>query len=425
MKNENDSIQLSKYVRVIFVKNHALLFNTINSCIVEVETTKNCNLLFQGLSTSEIKYLKENDFFIDDKKAIEIFLEDSLSKTLNITISLTEQCNLQCRYCYENNLMFRAVMSFQTIDKIIQYIQNIINSNMHIELVSFDLIGGEPLLAIDKIEYLIAKIQSILNINTHYLIETNGTLFTDQVQKIFEDINLTVQITLTTPSDHNRMRPFKGGAPSYKIILQNLKNAYDFFVKAHHKLILRYNVNKSNIENFDSYITILKKSLHYPFSIELAPVINYSYNDYCDVLSSDDYSKWFLSKYFSITENAYSKERFLLSPKRRKPCMAYEPYNVKIHADGSLALCNAWVSDNRMGNIDMLLAGHKKEDIFLQYNLKKTLDHNCMICANLFLCGGKRLCFNNNPCHFVDFDIDTYIKLYAKECADTYLETNI
>lgn len=407
-------MKLSKYVRVISNGCDTILFNTINSCIVSFDFSfdRLDENILDKISQAEALYLKENSFFIDESTALELFNTTEPTTSLTVTLSLTECCNLRCKYCYENNLDERYTMSIENIDKVVLFIQKIVNSDKHIRTVYMDLIGGEPLLAVDNIEYFINRMKEI-DVRQYYLLETNGTLFSKRVRDIFSNFNTTVNIAITLPEDHNAMRPFAGEMPTYDLIVQNLLESQSFFAADEHRLVLRYNARKENIAEFERFYDTMKQRIPYEFQIEIAPVIDYSYNSEVNSLSKEEFSDWFLAKYFLITDDPYSTESFLLHSRRRTGCTAFNSYNIKIHADGSLALCNAWVPENRRGSIDMLLSGEKKEDIFAHLYKDRELDSECRRCENIFLCGGKTFCRGTHQCHFVDFDIDTYIRAYV------------
>lgn len=227
-------------------------------------------------------------------------------------------------------------------------------------------------------------------------------------------MNVLVSVPLTIETDQNTMRPFKDGDASYITIVENLAKAKAFFESEKHQLVLRYNAHKENIKSFGEFFKTVSKTIPYHFEIELARIINYPYNSPCSTLSHTEYSEWFLKTYFEYTEDAYSRNRFLLPGKRYSSCTAYMPDDIKIHADGSLALCNAWIPQNRCGNIEWLLCGKTKKDIFSAGELyRPDVDNECYACPDLFLCGGKKICNRDNPCEFVDFDINRYIAQYV------------
>lgn len=409
-------MNLSKYVRVIQGNDSTILFNTINASIIEFtyQKSNDINILLQEMTDDEVNYLRENLFFISEQNAMKLFFTEPVSPVLNITISLTEFCNLKCRYCYEGNLIRRSVISPETIDNIVQYIYAILSRDKRKSIVNIDLIGGEPLLEIEQIQYLIQKLNPINDVTIYFTLETNGTLFSKQVQEVFKEMNVLVSVPLTIETDQNTMRPFKNGDASYITIVENLAKAKAFFESEKHQLVLRYNAHKENIKSFGEFFKTVSKTIPYHFEIELARIINYPYNSPCSTLSHTEYSEWFLKTYFEYTEDAYSRNRFLLPGKRYSSCTAYMPDDIKIHADGSLALCNAWIPQNRCGNIEWLLCGKTKKDIFSAGELyRPDVDNECYACPDLFLCGGKKICNRDNPCEFVDFDINRYIAQYV------------
>lgn len=57
-----------------------------------------------------------------------------------ITLVITEQCNLDCAYCYENRKSFKK-MDFGTAKKIID---KELTDEENYEEITIDLFGGEP-----------------------------------------------------------------------------------------------------------------------------------------------------------------------------------------------------------------------------------------------------------------------------------------
>ena len=272
-------MELSKFVRVIPADTSVILFNTVNACIVELENgyISERHLVKDKLSSEEITYLYDNDFFIDDESALNLFLTTSPNKCLNIILSLTEFCNLCCKYCYETNLTQKCVMDLQLIDKVVQYIASVLKNNSQICEIHFDLIGGEPLLEFDTIQYLLRKMAQFSNLEISYLVETNGTLFNEKVRDLLSHANATIHITLSSKFDHDIMRPYRDGSGSYETILHNLVDSKEFFMDSKHHLYLRYNVHKENMDEFENYMSMLRKKLCYPFNVETAMIINYDY----------------------------------------------------------------------------------------------------------------------------------------------------
>ena len=69
-------------------------------------------------------------------------------KRRSVTITLTEACNLDCTYCYENHKSQKRI-SMDTVKEII--LKEMTEDNGFTE-VEFDLFGGEPFLEFELIK---------------------------------------------------------------------------------------------------------------------------------------------------------------------------------------------------------------------------------------------------------------------------------
>ena len=107
-----------------------------------------------------------------------------MGKTKNVMLTITEKCNLNCVYCFENNKS-DAVMSFDTA-------KSIIDKEMHsddgYDNVLFDFMGGEPFLAFETIK----KICEYVWENTwpkgySFFASTNGTLVHNNIKDWLEE----------------------------------------------------------------------------------------------------------------------------------------------------------------------------------------------------------------------------------------------
>lgn len=95
---------------------------------------------------------------------------------MNYTIFFTNQCNMDCTYCYECNKMVRST-SYDVLDGIVNFIVEKQRSCSD-KTVSIVTHGGEPLIEFDKIQYFIKRLNEKVK-NVQYIITTNATLLTD------------------------------------------------------------------------------------------------------------------------------------------------------------------------------------------------------------------------------------------------------
>lgn len=96
-----------------------------------------------------------------------------------ITLVLTEQCNLNCSYCYENNKS-KKKMAWETAKNILD--KELADSNEYGSVV-VDLFGGEPFLNFDLMKQIVDYVKSLKIANTKFKTTTNGTLIHGDIQK--------------------------------------------------------------------------------------------------------------------------------------------------------------------------------------------------------------------------------------------------
>ena len=97
-----------------------------------------------------------------------------------ITLVITEQCNLNCTYCYENHKSQKA-MQFQTAKSILD---KEFENEAEYEEITIDLFGGEPFLQFDLIKKIEEYIMSLnLTTSTRIFLTTNGTLIHGVIQE--------------------------------------------------------------------------------------------------------------------------------------------------------------------------------------------------------------------------------------------------
>ena len=118
---------------------------------------------------------------------------------MRIQFHLTNQCNLRCRHCYQDNYENNTISleNFKIIiDKIKDYFDPVIYDELRISLT-----GGEPLLIPNFTDYL----QYINDKVTNCMILTNGLLLTNELcEFLFNmDPKMSVQMSLEGPKEIN------------------------------------------------------------------------------------------------------------------------------------------------------------------------------------------------------------------------------
>lgn len=109
----------------------------------------------------------------------------------NLKIIFGTKCNLNCDYCYQKH--DNNEISQEVLDKIIEKI------NLNNESYNIHLFGGEPLLYLDKIFYLLDRI----DIKKHnFGISTNGTLI-NEFRQLEEKLGYPIRNLISNKNNGN------------------------------------------------------------------------------------------------------------------------------------------------------------------------------------------------------------------------------
>ena len=155
-----------------------------------------------------------------------------------ITFQITDDCNLNCSYCYQHHKQHH-VMTFNIIK---DFIDNLFNNKYEIYLniddcggLVIEFIGGEPFLQVNLmneiLEYFIKKIPQ--DFQWTCLVSSNGTLVnTPQVQtfikKWFNNLHLVITFD-GLKKYHDACRKFPNGEGSYDIVLKAITKYKQLF----------------------------------------------------------------------------------------------------------------------------------------------------------------------------------------------------
>lgn len=265
----------------------ALAFNSFSGALVEVSRNQADFLSGQhafdpsGLTgqTAELfKDLYRNGFVVDDDVDEFNLLKrrhDTAKHSrhqLDITISPTLDCNFGCFYCYQGRTKER--MSQQVQDEIIDFIA------MHEGLKELKLswFGGEPLLCLDIIEAMSERIEALskkMGFTYSAQMTTNGYDLDKERVAILRKCHVdNLQITLDGPPDlHDKRRNLVTRSNgTFWPIIEGIK----LLNKAGSTVIIRSNVDKTNIDRVEELIDILDQEGLHQNSFYLGQVKPYS-----------------------------------------------------------------------------------------------------------------------------------------------------
>lgn len=156
--------------------------------------------------------------------------KESVAKS--ITFSVTEECNLACKYCYMTGKNSENKMSFETAKKAVDYIlenRELFNE----EAVVWEFVGGEPFVEIDLIDKITDYIKFQMFILDHpwfnsyrFSFSSNGLLYgSPTVQKYIKKNRGHLSIGLSVDGNkikHDMQRVKLDGSGSYDDVIKNV-----------------------------------------------------------------------------------------------------------------------------------------------------------------------------------------------------------
>lgn len=220
----------------------------------------------------DIRYLKQKNFFdflikyeLLDKRNIEstpntVSINDvsnSLTNISDVTIELTENCNLNCYYCthgslYSDKPRIKGDISFENIRILFDFLKNEgAFSSLQIKLINIGFYGGEPLVAFDIIKKIVQYIKGNYENETikfRFGFTTNGILLKKNIDFLVQN-NFHISVSLDGNEIHNQYRVDFNNKNSFKLVEENLlwiRNEYPEFYEKINILTVLHNKNPRN-----------------------------------------------------------------------------------------------------------------------------------------------------------------------------------
>ena len=137
-------------------------------------------------------------------------------------IDIVKNCNFNCIYCFRC-LQDKRIISFEQLDAILRFIESYCKEK-NLYRIRLQMWGGEPLLALDRIEYTV-KFFNKTSISAIIDVETNGSFVTDKIAKKLYDLGVQVGVSIDgTPDIQNLQRPFVNGQETSDIVEKGIRN---------------------------------------------------------------------------------------------------------------------------------------------------------------------------------------------------------
>lgn len=169
--------------------------------------------------------------------------------SINFNIFVSTVCNLKCSYCYEKIDDVHMIMTPETAEKVVEFIVYR-NEKIMPHKIYITFHGGEPLLGIDTIDYIIDKLKSRIDTELYFRMTTNATLYKKSMLptlKKIHDLSISIDGAKET---HDANRKFADGKGTFDIVATNLRNLLDSGLKPAARLVITSSTYKQIYKNF-------------------------------------------------------------------------------------------------------------------------------------------------------------------------------
>ena len=394
-------------------------------------------------------------------EALEYYLCNQMSQ---LTLEVTEACNLRCRYCIYNEShndfhgYTNKMMSFDTAKKAIDYAFPRTGENFYVAFY-----GGEPLLNYELIHKCIEYTNSIVGNKNHgFSLTTNATLITKEIAEYFAKNDVVVLVSLDGPEDiHNENRIFCDGTGSFATTIRGLK----FLIEAYGKeksltnIFISMVTSGRNIEEkYDKIQEFFDQNNWIPEGISVnTSYVSYGRNEeeyeligckkekeYAKNINNDPLLHWSIAHGYGKENQALFSnshiERLLHIIHRRdlsnepmtqyyfNGCCVPGSRRLHINVDGMFLPCERVGKVPFIGNVD---SGFDVEAIkkYYVHDFMKAAVPVCKNCWAAHLCtscyidcfdeNGIHMEYRHNGCKYIRYMLEQSLKLYHE-----ILETN-
>ena len=277
----------------------------------------------------------------------------------NITLILTENCNMRCKYCFERSSNY---LNKSMNDNILEKSLNLLLSQKKIKDCGISLFGGEPTLnnncILKTIDILDKTKKNItLEITTNLLVLNKETFLKLNKLAKKNNINIIIGVSiLLNEKYHDKDRIDINGKGTYNNILNNLKYCIENFKNI--KFTVHTVISKDNIKHITEILdSSIEFKLKYPelYRNTYALVSTASLNN-----SEDEYTKEEL-KYYYEDYIKRDKEQYGICKKYIEELYFPITYSFDLLHNRELTVCRAMKSEITIGTDGNISPCHRAD----------------------------------------------------------------
>lgn len=425
--------QVSKFfVSYQLNENEVLVYSTLTTSIIVLEYKIYVDIFENGNIKKYPEYISEllemgmiYKIEEDENKKLQDIrqkLVDEERGMKSITIAPTMSCNARCYYCFENGST-KGNMSYEVAKQLVKFI----DKNCIERKLAISWFGGEPLLAVNTIDYITKELKK-RGIEISSTITSNGSLINNEIIKKLKKWKVRrIQITVDSlGEEYNKIKNYQGilSNKAFDIVERNI----DLLLKNEIRVHIRVNYNPNNTE-------VAEKTLEYFYKKHKDNELFYMYASPLDLQNTgekqiDNKFLMFMKKLlnYGYEYNSHTNDKnenfekilnsFMIAPSPVSCYMSYK-YRFAVDNKGDLYKCHRFLGrkEYSCGNI---FTGVEENEIYKSFCTSDLVDDKCNSCRLLPICQGgcnaNRILYSNeNACTPIKDFIEQLIYMYYKE----------
>lgn len=353
-----------------------------------------------------------------------------------LMLLVTNNCNLRCKYCYENCHKCRAneKMTWEVAKKAVDQFLDQVPEEMKLTNIGF--FGGEPHVAFDIIKQVINYSYGHRTLGGYkgdifnYIVSTNGTILDFEMYKFYSKLGKKMSFRISVDGigeDHDANRKTADGKGSWAMLEKTLPDYKRLREKYGAHININYTINKSNYKNIYKNYRRLYEYLGMSIGHFMVSEQNWTHKDleiikeqigmlqdYCTRINKWPFNLCSIKKPFTKLKLNMTGENFKDRIFEGICVAAIEGYTVDYKGDiYPCQRCYYNVGDShKIGNVDTGgIDPDKRKKFIYEINNIANLSKNCKECDPVLryrcnVCFGKNKLLNGNE-HIID----------EKECA--------
>lgn len=227
--------KINKYEKEGFIFKGAYVFTNENKQNYFILNEDGCSIIFNKKLYNKLKKkeLTENMKFkliqhgMATIDGLDNIYTSNENESIYFIIDTTKKCNLNCMYCFRD-LNDKREITETKLEDICNFILNVLKER-NLNKANIQMWGGEPILAISKIEYVYNFFKKE-NINIKIDIETNGSLITDKIAKKLYDLNVSIGVSIDGTKKHQDLqRKLVNNKGSMNLVEKGIRNLQKYY----------------------------------------------------------------------------------------------------------------------------------------------------------------------------------------------------